>query len=347
MAEAFELTPRQLAILRHVVEEFVATGQPVGSKTLVARSGMTVSSSTVRAEFAELEERGLLTHRHTSAGRVPTDRGYRAYVDDLLGRLDPRPAPGGAIELHSVRNEVESALRETSETLSQVTQLLALVSAPPLEATTIRHVEVLALQAQVVMVVLITASGEVSKRMLSFAHPVDPGLVEWARAYLNETVAGLKLGTTLLRRRFEDPTLAPSERAFLAALRPAFTELVQDQPDRLFVGGAAMLLEDAREDELETCRRLVGMLERRATLLQLVGASLDTRKPFVRVGEELLSPELTHVSLVGARYGILNRPLGTVSLLGPVRMDYEKAIRSVRAAAHELSRFVEEVYEEN
>jgi heat-inducible transcriptional repressor len=347
MQEPSAITQRQLAILRDVVEEFVATGQPVGSKTLVARGGMTVSSSTVRAELADLEDRGLLTHPHTSAGRVPTDRGYRLYVDDLLGRIDPRPAAGGELELRSVRNEVESALRETSETLSQVTQLLALVSAPPLEATTVRHVEVLALQPQVVMVVLITASGEVSKRMLSFGRPVDPGLVEWARAYLNETVAGLKLGTTLLRRRFEDPSLAPSERAFLAVLRPAFTELVQDRPDRFFVGGAAMLLEDAREDELETCRRLVGMLERRASLLELVGASLDTRKPFVRMGEELQNPELTHVALVGAGYGVMHRPLGTVSLLGPVRMDYEKAIRSVRAAAHELSRFVEEVYEED
>jgi heat-inducible transcriptional repressor len=343
MADPVTLSERQLAILRHVVEEFVATGQPVGSKTLVARSGMTVSSSTVRAELAELEERGLLTHPHTSAGRVPTDRGYRAYVDDLLGRLEPRPT-GGSLELRAVRTEVESALRETSETLSQVTQLLALVSAPPLETTTVRHVEVLALQPQVVMVVLITASGDVSKRMVSFAQPVDPGLVEWARAYLNETVAGLKLGTALLRRRFEDPSLAPSERVFLAALRPAFTELVEARQDRLFVGGAAMLLEDAREDELETCRRLVGMLERRASLLELVGASLDTRKPFVRVGEELHNPELTHVALVGAQYGLTNRPLGTVSLLGPVRMDYEKAIRSVRAAAHELSRFVEDVY---
>ena len=135
----------------------------------------------------------MLTHPHTSAGRIPTDRGYRVYVDDLLGRLEPRPS-SGELALRSVRNEVESALRETSETLSQVTQLLALVSAPPIEATTVRHVEVLALQPQVVMVVLITASGEVSKRMLSFATPVDTGLVEWARAYLNETVAGQKLG---------------------------------------------------------------------------------------------------------------------------------------------------------
>src|SRR5690348_2270522 len=153
MRSEFELTERQLEILRNVVEEFVATGQPVGSKTLVARAGLAASPSTVRAELAELEARGLLTHPHTSAGRIPTDRGYRVYVDDLLGRLEPRPATSEELALRSVRNEVESALRETSETLSQVTQLLALVSAPPIEATTVRHVEVLALQPQLVMVV--------------------------------------------------------------------------------------------------------------------------------------------------------------------------------------------------
>jgi len=344
MDEPLELTERQREILHQVVEEFVATGEPIGSKTLVSRAGMAVSASTVRAELAELEQRGLLTHPHTSAGRVPTDGGYRVYVDELLGRLGPRPVTPD--EPRTARTELEGALRETSDMLSRATQLLALVSAPPLEATTVRHVEVLLLQPHVVMVVLITATGDVSKRQLTFAEPVDPGLVEWARAYLNEAVAGLQLGTTLLRRRFEDPSLAPLERAFLAALRPAFTELVEGEPDRLFVGGAATLLEDARADELETCRRLVGMLERRATLLQLLGASLGTRQPYVRVGGELHSPELPHVSLVGARYGLVNRPLGTVSLLGPVRMDYEKAIRSVRAAAHELSRLVEDVYEE-
>src|SRR6478672_8698770 len=115
MPEPVTVTERQREILRNVVEEFVATGQPVGSKTLVLRAGIAASPSTVRAELAELEARGLLTHPHTSAGRIPTDRGYRIYVDDLLGRLEPRPS-SGELALRSVRNEVESALRETSET---------------------------------------------------------------------------------------------------------------------------------------------------------------------------------------------------------------------------------------
>ena len=134
-----QLTPRQQEILRHVVDEFVVTGQPVGSRTLVERGRLDASASTVRAELAELEARGLLTHPHTSAGRVPTEDGYRYYADELLHRLDPRPAEF-PLDLHTTRTEVESALQATTEMLSQVTRLLALVSAPPLDATTVVHV---------------------------------------------------------------------------------------------------------------------------------------------------------------------------------------------------------------
>src|SRR6185437_1660018 len=131
MRETTKISERQRAVLRHVVEEFVGTGQPVGSKTLVERSDLDVSPSTVRAELAELENLGLLTHPHTSAGRVPTERGYRYYADELLGRLEPHPA-AFPLDLTAGNNEVDSAEQATTEMLSQVTRLLALVSAPSL-----------------------------------------------------------------------------------------------------------------------------------------------------------------------------------------------------------------------
>ncbi|HZB86579.1 MAG TPA: hypothetical protein VE289_08460, partial [Gaiellaceae bacterium] len=165
------LTPRQEEILARVVEEYVATGNPVGSKTLVARTHLDVSSSTVRYELAVLEEQGLLTHPHTSAGRVPTDLGYRFFVDRVLDRLEPRPADLD-LDLSTVESQVDSALRATTEALSQVTHLLALVSAPPLETTIVRHVEVLLLQPNLVMVVVITSTGGVTKRLVSFEEPV-------------------------------------------------------------------------------------------------------------------------------------------------------------------------------
>jgi len=346
MGVKLQLTQRQREILRRVVEEYVATGQPVGSKTLVERSGLTAAPSTVRAVLAELESLGLLTHPHTSAGRVPTESGYRYYADGLLGRLDPHPAEF-PLDLHTRRTEVESALQATTEMLSQVTRLLALVSAPPLEATTVVHVEVLLLEPELVMVVVITSAGGVTKRNFHFEQPVDPGLAQWAGDYLNETVAGLQLGTALLRRRFEDASLSPRERGFLAALRPTFIELVSAE-QRLYVGGAADLLGEVKAEELEAYRSLFELVEKRAALLEVIGDStLEPRQPFVRVGHDLEHPALREIALVGACYGLVHRALGAVSLIGPVRMDYEKALGAVRSAASELSRFAESVYGDN
>jgi heat-inducible transcriptional repressor len=342
-----ELTSRQAEILVRVVQEYVSTGAPVGSKSLVTRPGLEVSSSTVRYELAQLEELGLLSHPHTSAGRVPTDLGYRFFVDRVIEALEPRPrASGLTLDLSDVRSEVDAALRATTEALADMTHLLALVSAPPLEATAVRRVEVILLQPQVVLVVLITATGGVTKRLFTFAEPVDPGLAEWAGQYLNESVAGLQLGARLLRSRFEDPELSARERVFLAEIRPAFTDVVDVAEQALYIGGAAGVLDEFRADELGGYRRLLEVLEQRAALLELMRASVISKRPFVRVGSEFEDPELARVSLVGAAYGLQHRNLGTVSLLGPLRMDYVKAIEAVRSASRELSRFVEELYED-
>lgn len=341
------LSPRQKEILAHVVEEYVATGMPVGSKTLVERTAIGVSSSTIRNELAVLEEQGLLTHPHTSAGRVPTGLGYRLFVDRVLAAVEGRPSEVELdLDLSADRSQVDSALQATTEALAEVTHLLALVSAPPLGTTTVRHVEVLLLQPQLVVVVVITSTGGITKRLFMFDEPVDPGLAEWARQYLNERVAGLQLGARLLRNRFEDPGLSGRERDFLAQLGPAFTEAMEAGEQTLYVGGTAGLLDEFRADELRAYRRLLEVLEQRAALLDLMRASLVSKRPFVRVGSEFADPELASVSLVGAPYGLSHRNLGTVSLLGPMRMDYVKAIEAVRYAAHELSRFVEELYED-
>ena len=216
-----ELSERKREILRRVVEEHVATGMPVGSKALVERSGLDLSPSTVRSELSELESIGLLMHPHTSAGRVPTESGYRLYTEELVGMIEGRPAPF-ALDLTEMRNELEEALRRTTETLSDATHLLALVSAPALEAAAVRHVEVLELQSRVVIVVVITASGSVSKRVFEFEHGVDPGLVEWARAYLGETIVGKRASANVIRRAFEDPGLSVARAA-----------LPRDRPSRL------------------------------------------------------------------------------------------------------------------
>jgi heat-inducible transcriptional repressor len=338
------LSPRQELLLGKVVDLFAEAGQPVGSKALASDEEIGYGPSTIRNELAVLEELGLLAHPHTSAGRVPTDAGYRYFVDHILPSRRSTAIEPRVVEMTLSRREVDEAMRVTTETLSQVTNLLAIVSAPPIATTTIRHVEVLALQPQVLMVVIITSTGGVSKRIFAFEEPVDPGLAEWAAAYLNEQLVGMGLGARMLHSRLEDPTLPPTESAFITRLAPAFTELAETAEETLYVDGTARLLSEYRFQDLPQLNAVMEMLERRVTLLGVLSDALAERGLYVRIGHENATPALRGLSLVAANYGLPQRNLGTVSVIGPTRMDYAVAIRSVRAAALQLSRFVEDVY---
>jgi heat-inducible transcriptional repressor len=340
------LSERQQAILGAVVQGYVEEGRPVGSRHVAQRGEIEWSPSTVRAELASLEDDGYLSHPHTSAGRVPTDAGYRFYVEELLAADVRVPAPrGGEFRLSRMRREVEDAIRETTAALSRITDLVALVSAPPLHTATIHRVEVLRLQPKVVMVVVIASNGGVSKRVFSFDRDVDTGVVEWAASYLNERLVGLGLGARMAARRLADPELGSTEAAFLAELAPAFTDLEQSAEDTLYVDGAATLLSEEHSSDVPDAGELMKALERRVKLLQTLRSALDERSVFVWIGGENPQPELRSVSVIGANYGLGYRNLGAVGVIGPLRMDYATAIASVREAAGELSRFFEAVYD--
>jgi heat-inducible transcriptional repressor len=337
------LTGRQELILRKVVEEHLAAGSPVGSKVLAADIDVTWGPSTVRHELGVLEEHGLLAHPHTSAGRVPTDAGYRYFVDRLLPDTPAaRDAPPVALDL--VRREVDEAMRATTTTLSRVTSMLAVATAPPIETATIRHIEVLLLQPQVLMVVVITSTGGVTKRLFTFESPVDQGLAAWAASYLNERLVGLGLGARMLRQRITDPALSVRERGFIDDVSPAFTQLADTADDSVYFDGAAHLLRGGVDvGELE---ELMELLERRVSLLGVLREALGHRDVFVRIGAENEAPALRSLAVVAASYGLPQRSLGTVSVIGPVRMDYAGTMRAVQSVAAELSRFVEDVYDE-
>jgi heat-inducible transcriptional repressor len=338
-----ELTPRQVQILKHVIASYIATGHPVGSKALVEAGVVEASSSTVRYELAELELRGLLAHPHTSAGRVPTDAGYRLYAEGLIEQ--PLGHAALPLDLHAMQKEIEVALQTTTEMLSHVTSLLAVVSAPPLETTEIKHVEVLRLQPEAVMVVVITSTGGVTKRIFPFPSAVDSKLVEWAKEYLNEQLTGVRIGARALGQRLYDPGLSAVERGFLEHLQPAFTELVGSGEQTLYIGGAAGLLAEMRYADIAEINGLVRALEERVSLLEVLRGALESDRLYLRIGAENALPHMRGLSMVAANYGLVTRNLGTVSLIGPTRMDYAGAIRAVRGAAAALSEFVEDVYE--
>ncbi len=339
-----ELTPRRRAILRAVVEEHIATGHPVASKALAESGTFNASPSTLRYELAWLERIGLLDHPHTSAGRVPTESGYRLYALELIAERLPA-ATAIDVDLAHPRREIDDALRVTTETLSQLTNLLAVATAPSLTMTVIRHVEVLQLQPQLVMVVVITQTGTVVKRTFEFPGPVDPGLTEWARAYLNETVTGKAIGTAALRRALGAPDLGSRERAFLEHLVPVFSDVLHEGEERVVVGGASRLISLLRSRDVAELAELAARLERRAAMLELMQDGGRGDGVLVRLGSDHPDPVLQPLAVVAAGYGTPRRTLGTVSLVGPTRMDYGTAISAVRGAAAVLSEFVEELYE--
>jgi heat-inducible transcriptional repressor len=338
-------TERQEQILRAIVEAYLESGKPVGSKAIAGVDDIEWGPSTVRSELAALEEAGFLTHPHTSAGRVPTDAGYRVYVDALL---EPGALPatrGVGLEVSRLRQEVDEAMRETTTALAQVTDLMALVTAPPLESATLHRVEALRLQANVVMVIVITSSGAVTKRLFTFEEPVDTGLVEWASSYLNESLSGLGVGARMIAGRLADPHLDRRESEFLLSLASAFTDLDGQAGETLYVQGTASLLSESHFGDLPRADKVLSALEGRASVLRILRSALEQRSVFLWIGDENPQPELRSVSLIGANYGLGHRNLGSVGVLGPLRMDYANAIASVRDAARELSRYFESVYE--
>ena len=344
------LSDRQRTILNAVTERYIGTGMPISSKELAGTAGLEVSSSTVRNEFALLEERGYLTHPHTSAGRVPTDLGYREFVDWLMSSAYSRPAAqcgvAGAIQSEDLAGEIDTALQKATDAMSEASNLLALVSAPRVSGARLSHVELLDLQPHHLMYVFIVSTGAVMKGMIEWPMAIDTGLVEWARTYLNEMLGQQTLTARLVRRVLDNPDLSPRESAFLEALSPAFERLVDEQyQDELYVGGTARLLEEPRLSDVSSLRDLLSLLEDRLVLLHMLRTALSAGTVVVRIGSEHEAAALQPFSVVAAGYGLPQRRLGTVSLMGPTRMDYEMAIATVRGTAQLLSDLVEERYE--
>jgi heat-inducible transcriptional repressor len=278
---------------------------------------------------------------------MPTEAGHRYVVDRLLAapiRGQSRAVP---IALAGERRELDVALRATTGALAEMTNLLAIASAPATPRATIHRVEVLTLPAGVVMVVVITSNGGVSKFLRAFDAPVDPGLVQWAAEYLNERVGGMPIGARMLAQRLAgDAELGSREQAFLDELAPAFGNLAGGGEDVLYVDGTSRLLGAQGFVSREELNELMSLIEQRVALVAVLRRALGERSVFVRIGHENDVPGLQTLSLVASPYGDTRSNLGTVSVIGPVRMDYATAITSVQTVARELSRFVEDFYDQ-
>ncbi|MFA9446969.1 heat-inducible transcriptional repressor HrcA [Egicoccus sp. AB-alg6-2] len=329
------LDERKLAILRAIVTEYVSSGEPVGSKRVVEAAHLSVSAATVRNEMAALEELGYIRQPHTSAGRVPTDRGYRRFVDDLADRSDLDDQRRELIgELLGSARDVEELLARTTSVLSQLTRLVSLVIAPALDASRLKLVELVGLGPSSALLLLVGDTGRVEKRSVEVPPGTTEADLDRVRAVLGEQVRGRRLADVhaVLAAISEDAP--PDLREVMRALADATADdLADDTVHHVFVGGQASLAgEEAFErDQLS---RVLQLLEERATLARLLHQSTENDQPTVRIGGENEVEDLRSTSLVAQRYRLVTA--GSLGVLGPTRMDYASVLATVRAVADQL-----------
>jgi heat-inducible transcriptional repressor len=337
------LDDRKLEVLRAIVEDYVATHEPVGSKTLVDRHNLGVSPATVRNDMAALEEEGYITQPHTSAGRIPTDAGYRLFVDKLstvkpLSAAEKRAIStflAGAVDLDDV-------VRRTVRLLAQITRQVAIVQYPTLIRSTVRHVEVVTLSPRRMLLVLITSTGRIEQRIVEAAQDISETLVGDLRARLNAALAGQRLTEAATTLAALADTFPPDDRHLVAAVVSTLLEtFAGDGEQRIAVGGAANLTRYGDDFERDV-KPVLEALEEHVILLRLLGEATHPRTLTVRIGHENPIQELATTSVVSTGYGSMTESLATLGIVGPTHMDYPSTMGAVRAIARYVSQILAE-----
>lgn len=346
-----ELSDRSRRILATLVREHIETGEPVASLTLVTRAGLGVSSATVRNILARLEDEGYVHQPHTSAGRVPTDVGYRVYVDQLLeGRRPTRTATVVEARLRhgGVPPLMDDALLDMSHVLSRVSRHLGFALVQPAEVAILERIEFIPVARAKVLVVVVARGGQVAQKVIDLAEPMSADELRQAATYLNTEFSGLPLGEVhgaVERRLRLERTLYD---ALLSRTLRLASSTLEDLPQRptLFVEGASSLLvgSDDRsqphgEVSLGTLRALLRMMEEKRRLARLLKEYMHGPGLTVVIGREHSAPDLRPLSLVAASYSDGERA-GTVGVIGPTRMDYSRAIAVVEGVAQAISKVV-------
>lgn len=335
-------TDRRGLILRALVGHYVRSGEPVGSKTLVEEYNLGVSPATVRNELAWLEEHGYISQPHTSAGRVPTDTGYRFFVDNA-GEARLPAAERKRVEsfFGEPRYELEDALRQTAALLSNMTDHAAVVFAPALDRSVVRHVELVGLASEKAMVVVVTDTGRVENHVISLSNIPDHVQLEQASEMFNRQLQGIQLdraATSLLdgieRFPLELREVAASVATVLA------DGLSMNESERVFLEGTSNIVDEHKFADLETVRQVIGALERRRLLLEVLAESLSAGNVSVRIGSENPVIEMQYCSVITAPYGSEGNPIGSLGVVGPTRMDYARTIAAVHAVSHNLGRML-------
>ncbi|WP_326837628.1 heat-inducible transcriptional repressor HrcA [Amycolatopsis rhabdoformis] len=326
---------RRFEVLRAIVADYVSNQEPVGSKTIVERHNLGVSSATVRNDMAALEEEGYITQPHTSAGRIPTDKGYRLFVDKLS-----EIKPLSAAERRAITSfldsgtDLDDVLRRSVRLLAQLTRQVAVVQYPMLTNAAVRHLEVVPLTPARLMLVLITDSGRVDQRTVDLGDVLTEESVLRLRTVLNGALAGRRLAEAAARVA-ELPEVAPGElRDSLTRICTVLIESLVDHPEeRLVLGGTANLTRNVA-DFPGSLRQVLEALEEQVVVLKLLAAARNPGAVTVLIGEENEDEQMRSTSVVSIGYGRDDMLLGGMGIVGPTRMDYPGTIAAVRAVAN-------------
>jgi heat-inducible transcriptional repressor len=326
------LDDRKLAVLRAIVQDYVSTMEPVGSKTLVDRHHLDVSPATIRNDMAVLEEQGYIAQPHTSAGRIPTDKGYRLFVDRLSGVRPLSSAERRAIETFLAgAYDLDDVVMRTVRLLAQLTRQVAVVQYPSLTRSTVRHVELVPLAAKRLLLVLITDTGRVQQRTVELPGPIEEDAVTQLRAVLNACLDGRMLTEVASVVADLPERVQPGERPNAAAVFSVILEsLVERHEEKVVVGGASNL---TPADFSQGLHEVLESLEEQVVLMRLLGESVDPSSVTVRIGAENPVAGLRSTSLVAAGYGTGDQAVARLGVVGPTRMDYPTTMGAVRAVA--------------
>lgn len=325
---------RRFEVLRAIVADYVATQEPVGSKAIVDRHQLGVSSATVRNDMAVLEEEGYITQPHTSAGRIPTDKGYRLFVDRLAQVKPLSGAERRAIERFlDGAVDLDDVLRRSVRLLAQLTRQVAVVQYPTLTRSTVRHIEVLAITPARLMLVLITDTGRVDQRLVDLGDVMTDEDVARMRALLNSSMIGRRLSEASVAVS-ELPEAAPSDLrdAVIRVGMVLLETLVEHPEERLLLGGTANLTRSVA-DFPGSLRQVLEALEEQVVVLKLLAAARDAGTITVRIGEENEDEQMRNTSVVSIGYGARGTLVGGMGVVGPTRMDYPSTMAAVRAVA--------------
>lgn len=335
------LEDRRLAVLRAIVEDFVSTHEPVGSKALVERHNLGVSPATIRNDMAALEDEGYISQPHTSAGRVPTDRGYRLFVDRLSTVKPLSPAERTAMERFLADAvDLDDVMTRTVRLLAQLTRQVALVQYPSLSRSKVRHVELILLSETRLMMVLIVDSGRVEQRMIDCASPVDASVLADLRARLNATVADQPFSSVPDALTAFDEQFGVDDRPMVRAVIAAVLEAVTERLDERVVLGGTSHLASYQTSFPMAIQPVLEALEEQVVLLRLLGENTADETITVRIGHENPISGLESTSVVTARYARAEQPVAALGVVGPTHMDYSGTMGTVQAVAQYIGRIL-------